>query len=217
MADDSSLLAKSLVDVAVRAAVATGAPRRTVAATAAAVASAVMAELRGSARACDGAAAPTTASRRRRMKRKHKAANAEAAAEASQPNDGVASTLDGATVDAALAQTPAPTASNRPAEPVEKDETMEPAHTATSAADIEVPSFPPADYALLGVLGLTPDTPRSGASSNPVPSTSDGVAAKRSGSKPTPPPPAPQRQRLDDRSTGGRRNDSTARPPGAKR
>ena len=74
MASDGGFVAASLVDVAVRAAVLAGAPRRTVAATAAAVATAVMVALRLGAGAGGGAAAaPPSASQARRAKRKKKA------------------------------------------------------------------------------------------------------------------------------------------------
>ena len=65
--------AMSALDVAIRAAVQAGAPRRTVAATAAAVASVVMAELRCGGGATSGAAASPSAAKRRRTKRKKKA------------------------------------------------------------------------------------------------------------------------------------------------
>mmetsp|Transcript_111866 Transcript_111866/g.197371 ORF Transcript_111866/g.197371 Transcript_111866/m.197371 type:complete len:249 (-) Transcript_111866:69-815(-) len=85
MASNSGLpAAASLVDVAVRAAVLSGAPRRTVAATAAAVASVVMVELRGGAGDSGAAKAPPSASRRRRIKRKKKAER-EKLATLSQP------------------------------------------------------------------------------------------------------------------------------------
>ena len=81
MASDGGFAAASLVDVAVRAAVQAGAPRRTVAATAAAVASVVMMELRGSAGASGRASAPPpSASKRRRIKRKKKAEKEKLAA-----------------------------------------------------------------------------------------------------------------------------------------
>ena len=74
MASDGGFVAASLVDVAVRAAVLAGAPRRTVAATAAAVATAVMVAMRLGAGAGGGAAAAPTASQLRRRKRKTKVA-----------------------------------------------------------------------------------------------------------------------------------------------
>ena len=85
MASNSGLpAAASLVDVAVRAAVLSGAPRRTVAATAAAVASVVMVELRGGIVDRGAAKTPPTASQRRRTKRKKKAEKEKLAA-SSQP------------------------------------------------------------------------------------------------------------------------------------
>lgn len=72
MASNNGSSAASLLDVAIRAAVQSGAPRRTVAATAAAVASVVMVELRGDAGARGGATA-LSASQKRRIKRKMKA------------------------------------------------------------------------------------------------------------------------------------------------
>lgn len=64
--------AASLVDVAVRAAVASGAPRRTVAATAAAVASAVMAAQHGSGGEVGEAEAPTSKATRKRRRRRNR-------------------------------------------------------------------------------------------------------------------------------------------------
>ena len=73
MASDGGLpAALSIVDVAVRAAVLSGAPRRTVAATAAAVASVVMVELRGRVGARGDAIATLSASQKRRLKHKKK-------------------------------------------------------------------------------------------------------------------------------------------------
>ena len=76
MASDGGFAAASLLEVAVRAAVQAGAPRRTVAATAAAVASVVMAGQRSGDGDRGGASAPPSASQRRRNKRKKKAAKA---------------------------------------------------------------------------------------------------------------------------------------------
>ena len=87
MASDGGAFAASLVDVAVRAAVQAGAPRRTVAATAAAVASAVMVAWRAGAGASGGAAAAPTASQLRRSKRKKKIAREALAAASQQPHD----------------------------------------------------------------------------------------------------------------------------------
>ena len=88
MAPDGGFVAASLVDVAVRAAVLAGAPRRTVAATAAAVATAVMVALRLGAGAGGGAAAALpSASQARRAKRKKKAGREAAAAAARQPQE----------------------------------------------------------------------------------------------------------------------------------
>ena len=87
MASDGGPFAASLVDVAVRAAVLAGAPRRTVAATAAAVASAVMVAMRTGAGAGGGAAAAPTASQLRRSKRKKKVAREALAAASRQPHD----------------------------------------------------------------------------------------------------------------------------------
>ncbi len=98
MASNSGLpAAASLLDVAVRAAVQSGAPRRTVAATAAAVASVVMVELRGGAGASGGASAPPSASMRRRTKRKKKAEKERLATSASlpPPTDGEAGRVVG--------------------------------------------------------------------------------------------------------------------------
>ena len=87
MASDGGAFAASLVDVAVRAAVQAGAPRRTVAATAAAVATAVMVAWRAGAGASGGAAAAPTASQLRRSKRKKKDAREALAAASRQPHD----------------------------------------------------------------------------------------------------------------------------------
>ena len=87
MASDGGSLAASLVDVAVRAAVLAGAPRRTVAATAAAVATAVMVAMRNGAGVGGGAAATPTASQLRRIKRKKKVAREAHAAASRQPHD----------------------------------------------------------------------------------------------------------------------------------
>ena len=87
MASDGGPFAASLVDVAVRAAVLAGAPRRTVAATAAAVAPAVMVAWRAGAGASGGAAAAPTASQLRRSKRKKKIAREALAAASQQPHD----------------------------------------------------------------------------------------------------------------------------------
>ena len=86
MASDGGAFAASLVDVAVRAAVQAGAPRRTVAATAAAVATAVMVAWRAGAGASGGAAAAPTASQLRRSKRKKKIAREALAAASQQPH-----------------------------------------------------------------------------------------------------------------------------------
>ena len=74
MASDGGSVSASLLDVAVRAAVLAGAPRRTVAATAAAVATAVMVAMRNGAGVGGGAADIPTASQLRRTKRKKKVA-----------------------------------------------------------------------------------------------------------------------------------------------
>ena len=87
MASDGGSLAASLVDVAVRAAVLAGAPRRTVAATAAAVATAVMMAMRNGVGVGGGAAATPTASQLRRIKRKKKVAREAHAAASRQPHD----------------------------------------------------------------------------------------------------------------------------------
>ena len=87
MASDGGAFAASLVDVAVRAAVQAGAPRRTVAATAAAVATAVMVAMRNGAGVGGGAAATPTASQLRRIKRKKKVAREAHAAASRQPHD----------------------------------------------------------------------------------------------------------------------------------
>ena len=87
MASDGGSAAASLLDVAIRAAVAAGAPRRTVAATAAAVAHVALVELRGGAGAKGGAAAPS-ASQKRRTKRKKKAAKERLATSPTQPPSG---------------------------------------------------------------------------------------------------------------------------------
>ena len=89
--------AASLLDVAVRAAVSAGAPRRTVAAIAAAVASVVMADLRSSASASGGASDPPSASKRRRQKRKKQAEKKRLATPASAPecDDGAAGRDEG--------------------------------------------------------------------------------------------------------------------------
>ena len=107
MASDGGPFAASLVDVAVRAAVLAGAPRRTVAATAAAVASAVMVAMRTGAGAGGGAAAAPTASQLRRSKRKKKVAREALAAASRQPHDvEVAETMvhSGADLSTPLAQ-----------------------------------------------------------------------------------------------------------------
>ena len=69
--------AASLLDVAIRALVQSGAPRRTVAATAAAMTSVLLADARGGT-GRGGAAAPPTAAQQRRTKRKQKAAKERA-------------------------------------------------------------------------------------------------------------------------------------------
>ena len=97
MASDGGSLAASLVDVAVRAAVLAGAPRRTVAATAAAVATAVMVAMRNGAGVGGVAAATPTSSQVRRNKRKRKVAREAQAAASRQPHD----------MDAAEAKVPA--------------------------------------------------------------------------------------------------------------
>ena len=66
--------AASLLDVAIRALVQSGAPRRTIAATAAAMASVLLADMRGGAHVRGGASAPPSAAQQRRKKRKLKAA-----------------------------------------------------------------------------------------------------------------------------------------------
>ena len=73
-----SAAASSLFDVAIRALVQSGAPRRTVAATAAAMTSVLLADVRGGACVRGGAAAPPTAAQQRRTKRKQKAAKENA-------------------------------------------------------------------------------------------------------------------------------------------
>ena len=87
MASDGGAFAASLVDVAVRAAVQAGAPRRTVAATAAAVATAVMVAMRNGAGVGGVAAATPTSSQVRRNKRKRKVAREAQAAASRQPHD----------------------------------------------------------------------------------------------------------------------------------
>lgn len=86
MASNNGSAAASLLDVAIRAAVQAGAPRRTVAATAAAVASVVMVELRGSAGARGDASATPSASQKRRLKRKKKAEKEKVALSPSDPH-----------------------------------------------------------------------------------------------------------------------------------
>ena len=73
-----SAAASSLLDVAIRALVQSGAPRRTVAATAAAMTSVLLADVRGGATVRGGAAAPPSAAQQRRTKRKQKAAKEKA-------------------------------------------------------------------------------------------------------------------------------------------
>ena len=108
MASNNGLpAAASLVDVAVRAAVLAGAPRRTVAATAAAVASVVMVELRGDDGGRGAAKAPLSASKRRRMKRMKKAAKEKATSAQPTPTGDEAS--DGRESEGAFADTHAST------------------------------------------------------------------------------------------------------------
>mmetsp|Transcript_77040 Transcript_77040/g.133306 ORF Transcript_77040/g.133306 Transcript_77040/m.133306 type:complete len:196 (+) Transcript_77040:78-665(+) len=121
MASDGGLpAAMSLVDVAVRAAVLAGAPRRTVAATAAAVASVVMAELRGVASARGETSCPPSVSKRRRMKRKKQAEKKKLATSASlhQPalSDGAAGCNEdsGEVLVSAPAPAPDPLAATAP-------------------------------------------------------------------------------------------------------
>ena len=105
MASNSGSSAASLLDVAIRAAVQSGAPRRTVAATAAAVASVVMVELRGDAGA-RGSAVALSASQKRRIKRKKKAEKEKLATSSqSLPNEEEAS--HGAGLGEASAVSPA--------------------------------------------------------------------------------------------------------------
>ena len=73
-----SAAASFLLDVAIRALVQSGAPRRTVAATAAAMTSVLLADVRGGAAVRGGAVAPPSAAQQRRTKRKQKAAKEKA-------------------------------------------------------------------------------------------------------------------------------------------
>ena len=79
--------AASLLDVAIRALVQSGAPRRTVAATAAAMTSVLLADARGGT-GRGGAAAPPTAAQQRRTKRKQKAAKERAVLVPGLPSSG---------------------------------------------------------------------------------------------------------------------------------
>ena len=79
--------AASLLDVAIRALVQSGAPRRTVAATAAAMTSVLLADARGGT-GRGGAAAPPTAAQQRRSKRKQKAAKERAVLVPGLPRSG---------------------------------------------------------------------------------------------------------------------------------
>ena len=83
-----SAAASSLLDVAIRALVQSGAPRRTVAATAAAMTSVLLADVRGGATVRGGAAAPPTAAQQRRTKRKQKAAKEKAVLVPDLPSTG---------------------------------------------------------------------------------------------------------------------------------
>ena len=83
-----SAAASSLLDVAIRALVQSGAPRRTVAATAAAMTSVLLADVRGGASVRGGAAAPPTAAQQRRTKRKQKAAKEKAELVPALPSSG---------------------------------------------------------------------------------------------------------------------------------
>ena len=79
MASPSALsAAASLLDVAIRALVQSGAPRRTVAAIAAAMTSVLLADVRGGTTVRGGATAPPSAAQQRRKKRKMKAAKEKA-------------------------------------------------------------------------------------------------------------------------------------------
>ena len=110
--------ATSLVDAAVRAAVASGAPRRTVAATAAAVASAAMAALRISS---DGAPGTAVEKKKRRRKKKSKGMIEPPAAAGEVPVGGTGATEEWAvsTAAGACAGVHSPRASA--ARPLEKD------------------------------------------------------------------------------------------------
>ena len=79
--------AASLLDVAIRALVQSGAPRRTVAATAAAMTSVLLADARGGT-VRGGAAAPPSAAQQRRTKRKQKAAKEKAELVPALPSSG---------------------------------------------------------------------------------------------------------------------------------
>ena len=88
MASPSALsAAASLLDVAIRALVQSGAPRRTVAATAAAMTSVLLADARGGT-VRGGAAAPPSAAQQRRTKRKQKAAKEKAELVPALPSSG---------------------------------------------------------------------------------------------------------------------------------
>ena len=80
--------AASLLDVAIRALVQSGAPRRTIAATAAAMASVLLADMRGGAHVRGGASAPPSAAQQRRKKRKVKAAKEKAVLVPAIPRSG---------------------------------------------------------------------------------------------------------------------------------
>jgi len=116
MVSTGGSFAASLLDVAIRAAVQSGAPRRTVAATAAAVTTSVMMAQRGDTGVCGAAAAKPTASQRRRTKRKKKASReAKAAAsplpqqERSMDVENVHAGGDGTSPSVAPASSPGPT------------------------------------------------------------------------------------------------------------
>ena len=80
--------AASLLDVAIRALVQSGAPRRTVAATAAAMTSVLLADMRGGANVRGGATAQPSAAQQRRTKRKVKAAKERAELVPGLPSSG---------------------------------------------------------------------------------------------------------------------------------
>ena len=83
-----SAAASSLLDVAIRALVQSGAPRRTVAAIAAAMTSVLLADVRGGASVRGGATAPPSAAQQRRTKRKQKAAKEKAVLVPDLPSSG---------------------------------------------------------------------------------------------------------------------------------